>query len=154
MFRLQVFKMGLTKTALETKQQQQRYFTADEIHGLFEWTYPACGETRQLLIEKHGEEDVAAARGDGAHDGAHDGWAAAGPAVGMSNFSTLYTLAEEEDELEEMTPAVREMRSKLNAAEQEAQKAAQERQSIEGSLSEAQEQLEVAADEITAAVNA
>merc|ERR1719329_1204550 len=40
MFRLQVYKMGLTKTALESNQQQHRYFTAEEIHGLFEWTDP------------------------------------------------------------------------------------------------------------------
>merc|ERR1719215_2219948 len=56
MFRLQVFKMGLTKTALEAKPQQQ-YFTSGEIRGLFEWTDPAEGETRKLLMEKHGQAD-------------------------------------------------------------------------------------------------
>ena len=34
-----------------------RYFTADEIHGLFEWTDPAEGETRKLLRDMHGIED-------------------------------------------------------------------------------------------------
>ncbi|CAJ1352309.1 unnamed protein product [Effrenium voratum] len=101
MFRLQVFKMGLTKTALETKQQQ-RYFTADEIHGLFEWADPAQGETRQLLRQMHGIEDAwlcsdcraqdCAAQGDG------DAWLKAGPAVGLSSFSYLYkTLQGEQD---------------------------------------------------------
>ena len=33
-----------------------RYFTADEIHGLFEWTDPAQGETRKLLRDMHGIE--------------------------------------------------------------------------------------------------
>merc|ERR1719487_115465 len=48
MFRLQVFKMGLMKTALEA-DNQNRYFTAKEIRALFEWTDPAEGETRQLV---------------------------------------------------------------------------------------------------------
>lgn len=34
MFRLQVFKMGLTRTALEA-EQQQRYFTAGPFGSLF-----------------------------------------------------------------------------------------------------------------------
>ena len=36
----------------------RRYFTADEIHGLFEWADPAQGETRQLLRQMHGIEDA------------------------------------------------------------------------------------------------
>merc|ERR1719253_395320 len=52
MFRLQVFKMGLTRTALESSQTHN-YFTAREIRALFEWTEPALGETRNLLLEKH-----------------------------------------------------------------------------------------------------
>merc|ERR1712087_981635 len=57
MFRLQVFKMGLTKTALEGSKQHS-YFTAREIKALFEWTDPAQGETRKLLLDKHGEDDA------------------------------------------------------------------------------------------------
>merc|ERR1719253_35121 len=51
MFRLQVFKMGISKNALDG-DQQHAYFTQREIRALFEWTDPAEGETRQLLKEK------------------------------------------------------------------------------------------------------
>merc|ERR1719440_862759 len=53
MFRLQVFKMGLSKTALES-DQKHNYFSQKDIKTLFEWTDPAEGETRKTLIEKHG----------------------------------------------------------------------------------------------------
>merc|ERR1712139_13749 len=87
MFRLQVFKMGLTKTALEAKQQQ-RYFTSAEIRGLFEWTDPSQGETRNLLLDKHGEEQENVAMVNAQHD-CGQSWLEAGPAVGVSNFSML-----------------------------------------------------------------
>merc|ERR1719161_175241 len=90
MFRLQVFKMGLGKAALEAKQQH-RYFTEAEIRGLFKWTDPARGETRRLLLEKHGKEEDAAAEREARHDGAHEGWLKAGPALGLSNFSLLFS---------------------------------------------------------------
>merc|ERR1719253_1760562 len=54
MFRLQVFKMGLTKTALESSDKSHRYFTQREIKALFDWTDPSVGETRKMLLEKHG----------------------------------------------------------------------------------------------------
>mmetsp|Transcript_86459 Transcript_86459/g.186951 ORF Transcript_86459/g.186951 Transcript_86459/m.186951 type:complete len:1456 (-) Transcript_86459:31-4398(-) len=55
MFRLQVFKMGLTRTALESSQTHN-YFTAREIRALFEWTEAEESETMKLLADKHGEE--------------------------------------------------------------------------------------------------
>jgi len=91
MFRLQVFKMGITRTALEGTQQQA-YFTAREIRALFEWTDPAEGATRKLLVEKHGADTDAkvqeAADDDGA-DGA-EGWLEKGPAVGLSDLSLVF----------------------------------------------------------------
>merc|ERR1719453_2333098 len=42
MFRLQVYKMGITKNALEAKSAHS-YFTAREIRAMFEWTDPAQG---------------------------------------------------------------------------------------------------------------
>ncbi|CAE7676835.1 ercc6l [Symbiodinium microadriaticum] len=149
MFRLQVFKMGLTKTALETKQQQ-RYFTAEEIHGLFEWTDPAHGETRALLRHQHGIEDCAA------QCDAPDEWLKAGPAVGLSSFSFLYSTlqGEQDDELAGAAPEVRLMKAKLKIAEDAAGKAAAARLVKEGSLTTAQQQLEKAAAEIKSATSA
>merc|ERR1719316_853003 len=80
MFRLQVFKMGLTRTALESDNQAQRYFSQREIKALFEWTEPSEGETRKMLLAKHGESDdntQEAAADDGADD-AECGWLKAG----------------------------------------------------------------------------
>jgi len=149
MFRLQVFKMGLTKTALETKQQQ-RYFTAEEIHGLFEWTDPAHGETRALLRHQHGIEDCAA-QCDAPHE-----WLKAGPAVGLSSFSFLYSTlqGDQDDELAGAAPEVRLMKAKLKIAEDAAGKAAAARLVKEGSLTTAQQQLEKAAAEIKSASSA
>merc|ERR1719491_785656 len=91
MFRLQVFKMGITRTVLEGSQQQA-YFTAREIRALFEWTDPSEGATRKLLMEKHGADTDAnvqqAADDDGAS--AADGWFEKGPAVGLSNLSLVF----------------------------------------------------------------
>eukprot|EP00913_Durusdinium_trenchii_P022288 g20941.t1 len=119
MFRLQVFKMGLTKTALETKQQQ-RYFTAEEIHGLFEWTDPKLGETRKLLRDMHGIEDCAAVSDPG-----------------LTN----------EEIGEEMAPEVRLMKAQLKVAEEAAGKAAQTRLEVETSLQKAQQELQKTQDE-------
>jgi len=55
MFRLQVFKMGLTKSALEADQSKS-YFSSREIKALFDWTDPAEGETRKMILEKHGAD--------------------------------------------------------------------------------------------------
>nr|QDO16211.1 DNA excision repair protein ERCC-6 [Lingulodinium polyedra] len=156
MFRLQVFKMGLTKTALETRQQH-RYFAADEIRGLFEWTDPALGETRRLLVEKHGDEDGEAADRAARCDGSHEGWLEAGPALGLSSFSALYsTLAQEQEELQEggCAEELREMRHKLGEAERKAQGAAEARQAVETSLEAAQGGIEAAVQQLSTAAEA
>ncbi|CAK9054889.1 DNA excision repair protein ERCC-6-like (ATP-dependent helicase ERCC6-like) [Durusdinium trenchii] len=136
MFRLQVFKMGLTKTALETKQQQ-RYFTAEEIHGLFEWTDPKLGETRKLLRDMHGIEDCAAVSDPGLTN-----------VAGLSSFSYLYQTLQGEEEIgEEMAPEVRLMKAQLKVAEEAAGKAAQTRLEVETSLQKAQQELQKTQDE-------
>eukprot|EP00928_Gymnodinium_smaydae_P096301 TRINITY_DN8476_c3_g2_i3.p1 TRINITY_DN8476_c3_g2~~TRINITY_DN8476_c3_g2_i3.p1 ORF type:complete len:700 (+),score=216.55 TRINITY_DN8476_c3_g2_i3:181-2280(+) len=153
MFRLQVFKMGLTRTALETRQQH-RYFTAAEIRGLFEWTDPSRGETRKLLIEKHGEADDDAAERNARQDGSDRGWLKAGPAIGVSNFATIYTtLAAEEADAEDADGGaeVAEMRSRLRDAEGKAERAAEARSALEGALDGAQRGAEEAARAIAAA---
>mmetsp|Transcript_46829 Transcript_46829/g.87802 ORF Transcript_46829/g.87802 Transcript_46829/m.87802 type:complete len:1470 (-) Transcript_46829:28-4437(-) len=98
MFRLQVFKMGLTKTALEG-DKQQRYFTEREIRSLFEWCDPAEGETRKMLLEMSGDDPDGVVQQLADEDGAvDDGWMSAGPAVGISDFAAIYSAAMKEDE--------------------------------------------------------
>jgi len=137
MFRLQVFKMGLTKTALETKQQQ-RYFTADEIHGLFEWTDPAQGETRKLLRDMHGIEDCASQCDAGLTS-----------VAGLSSFSYLYKTLQGEDVDEEMTPEVRLMKAQLKVAEETAGKAATKRAEVETNLQKAQQELQKTMEDLS-----
>lgn len=140
MFRLQVFKMGLTKTALETKQQQ-RYFTADEIHGLFEWTDPAEGETRKLLRDMHGIEDCTTQ--------CDKGLTIRPTVAGLSSFSYLYNTLQVEDEVaEEMAPEVRLMKAQLKVAEEAAGKAAQLRAEVELSLQKAQQELQTTMEDL------
>eukprot|EP00927_Polykrikos_kofoidii_P002539 TRINITY_DN11011_c0_g2_i1.p1 TRINITY_DN11011_c0_g2~~TRINITY_DN11011_c0_g2_i1.p1 ORF type:complete len:2071 (+),score=443.47 TRINITY_DN11011_c0_g2_i1:164-6214(+) len=100
MFRLQVFKMGLTKSALEG-DQQHRYFTSKEIRSLFAWTDPAIGETRQRLLKspifaESEKATVEAACEDGARDepqgadscnGSEGGWLS--QCAGVSDFGKL-----------------------------------------------------------------
>lgn len=155
MFRLQVFKMGLTKTAFETRQQN-RYFTSNEIRGLFEWTNPAKGETRRLLVEKHGEEEDEQVQESARTDGAHQGWLKAGPALGLSNFSTLYTsLAQDEDDQDEdFSEEVKDMKVKVCQAEQNAQDSVAARQAAEAILGAAQQGIDGVAQEVARAAEA
>lgn len=87
-FRLQMFKMGLSKTTLEGTRHQS-CFTSAEIRGLFELADPSSGETRKTLIDKHGQQQGDIVKHYADLDGAHDGWLQAGPVVGLSNFTTL-----------------------------------------------------------------
>jgi len=132
MFRLQVFKMGLTKTALEG-DQQQRYFTSREIRALFDWTDPAQGETRRLLAEKHGSAGEELVRQHADEDGASDGgWMAAGPAVGISDFAALYGLGAPEEEPDMACSAqVEEAKQKLLAADEKLQRMLDARRAAE-----------------------
>eukprot|EP00930_Biecheleria_cincta_P046342 TRINITY_DN31958_c0_g1_i1.p1 TRINITY_DN31958_c0_g1~~TRINITY_DN31958_c0_g1_i1.p1 ORF type:complete len:1592 (+),score=415.02 TRINITY_DN31958_c0_g1_i1:431-4777(+) len=149
MFRLQVFKMGLTKSALET-EQAQRYFTSREIRALFEWVDPSLGETRQMLESKHGKEPDAVVESAAVDDGAHPtgddkGWIAAGPAVGLSNFSLLgQASASEEDgnHDEEFFAQVAEAKEKLDAADAKLQQKQQQREQAEAHRDQAVEELE------------
>ena len=86
MFRLQVFKMGITRTALEGNSQHS-YFTAREIRALFEWTDPSEGSTRKMLIDKHGVDSDLGAHVAADDDGGKTGWLDEGPAVGLIDFS-------------------------------------------------------------------
>eukprot|EP00929_Paragymnodinium_shiwhaense_P031681 TRINITY_DN1769_c0_g3_i1.p1 TRINITY_DN1769_c0_g3~~TRINITY_DN1769_c0_g3_i1.p1 ORF type:complete len:1585 (-),score=607.29 TRINITY_DN1769_c0_g3_i1:161-4564(-) len=94
MFRLQVYKMGLTKTALEDGQQNA-YFTAKEIRALFEWCDPMQGETRQLLLKEHGDEDPIIE--EAAFEDGKELWEKAG-VVGLSDFGGLHKLGTQEEQ--------------------------------------------------------
>jgi hypothetical protein len=122
MFRLQVFKMGLTKTALEA-DQGHRYFSSREIRALFEWTDPVEGETRKMLLEKHGEEKAEATSEAARQDGS-DSWLEAGPAVGLSDFTTLYGAMVQEDAVPDaaVSAQVMEAKQKLGAADEKFQR--------------------------------
>jgi len=132
MFRLQVFKMGLSKTALEA-EQQKAYFTAREIRALFEWTDPAEGETRKHLLEQQGEDTSAAIQQAADEDGASEGWFAAGPTVGLSDFSTLYSgMSSKDEEMDgECLQQVEEAKQKLGAADEKFQQMQEARQTAE-----------------------
>lgn len=137
MFRLQVFKMGLTRTALEA-EQQQRYFTAREIRALFEWVDPSLGETRQMLEKKHGKDMDAPTRTAAVEDGAEpsesdQGWLQAGPAVGLSNFNGLFggSVAEQEVQDDDFSAQVIEAKQKLEAADAKLQQKQEARQLAE-----------------------
>merc|ERR1719215_2000330 len=105
MFRLQVFKMGLTKTALEA-DKTHNYFTAREIRALFEWVDPQEGETRKMLKDKHGEESEHIVEEASRADGSDQGWLKAGPAVGLSDFGLLYgSVVPEEEEQDDACAA-------------------------------------------------
>lgn len=150
MFRLQVFKMGLTRTALEA-DQQQRYFTAREIRALFEWTDPSQGETRQLLLDKHGEEAESSIKDAAIEDGAEKdedaesgGWLKAGPAVGLSDFTCLFTTGaqEEEEKDENFSAQVQEAKQKLSAADDKLQMKQKEREEAEANRDRLAKELE------------
>eukprot|EP00929_Paragymnodinium_shiwhaense_P118902 TRINITY_DN907_c0_g2_i1.p1 TRINITY_DN907_c0_g2~~TRINITY_DN907_c0_g2_i1.p1 ORF type:complete len:1937 (+),score=753.68 TRINITY_DN907_c0_g2_i1:111-5921(+) len=137
MFRLQVFKMGLSKAALEV-QQQQCYFTDREIKALFEWTDPALGETRRLLDDQHaGEESRSGAVHESAEqDGAvADDWMNAGPAVALSDLGVVLSNAVSKDTLQkqnnECSERLSEAKRRLNAAEEKLQAASAQKQAAE-----------------------
>merc|ERR1719310_1504959 len=89
MFRLQTFKLGLTKTALES-DESKRIFTQKEIRALFSWTEPAEGETRRHLAHAHNEDNngeeamLQACKEDGADD---EGWLGDWLAAGASDLA-------------------------------------------------------------------
>jgi len=147
MFRLQVFKMGLTRSALETAQAE-RYFTNREIRALFEWVDPSLGETRQMLENKHGKEPNAVVESAAADDGAHPagddkGWIAAGPAVGLSNFCLLGQVSEEDgNHDEEFHAQVAEAKENFDAADAKLQQKQQQREEEEAHREQATEELE------------
>eukprot|EP00931_Biecheleriopsis_adriatica_P075533 TRINITY_DN4937_c0_g1_i1.p1 TRINITY_DN4937_c0_g1~~TRINITY_DN4937_c0_g1_i1.p1 ORF type:complete len:1573 (+),score=524.53 TRINITY_DN4937_c0_g1_i1:64-4782(+) len=156
MFRLQVFKMGLTRTALEA-DQGSRYFTAKEIRALFEWVDPAQGETRQLLLDKHGKDSEDAICAAAAEDGSLEsvraegeprpGWLKAGSVVGLSDFACLYGVSakeEEEPQDEAFSAQVAEAKQKLGAADEKLQKMQQAREQAEAEKDRVQKELEEA----------
>mmetsp|Transcript_48006 Transcript_48006/g.129412 ORF Transcript_48006/g.129412 Transcript_48006/m.129412 type:complete len:1166 (+) Transcript_48006:3-3500(+) len=153
MFRLQVFKMGLTNSALEASQQH-RYFTQDEIRALFKWADPAKGETMRLIAEKHSQRDGDLAAEHAQVDGAQDGWLQAGPAIGLSVFSSLFrALAPEEPQEEDGlgSEEVREMRARISRAEQESVRQSEARAAAEGQVAQAQLGAQEAAGQIASA---
>jgi len=132
MFRLQVFKMGLAKTALES-DKTQNYFTSREIRALFEWTDPSEGETLKMLNEKHGKDSDEAVEQAAQEDGSGEGWFAAGPTRGLSDFTGLYgtlTQAEEEED-EDCAAQVAEAKEKLGAADEKLRTATEAKQEAE-----------------------
>jgi hypothetical protein len=137
MFRLQVFKMGLTRTALESDHQRS-YFTSREIRALFEWTDPAQGETRRLMLEKHGEPSEKEAGQAADEDGASEGWLHAGPAVGLSDLTLVFgsctpdTGAETDVDIDSACNAkILAVREKLNAADEKLQSVLELRRAAE-----------------------
>eukprot|EP00931_Biecheleriopsis_adriatica_P045058 TRINITY_DN25823_c0_g1_i1.p1 TRINITY_DN25823_c0_g1~~TRINITY_DN25823_c0_g1_i1.p1 ORF type:complete len:1592 (+),score=460.64 TRINITY_DN25823_c0_g1_i1:38-4777(+) len=134
MFRLQVFKMGLTKTALEG-EKQSRYFTAKEIRELFEWTDPAQGETRQLILDKHGPESEQPVLEAASEDGAVEaGWLGDWITAGVSDFGSLMGGFSKKDEEETETKGeegvakkIEEAKQKLEDAEAQSRTAAEAR---------------------------
>lgn len=156
MFRLQVFKMSLTKTALEG-EQGQRYFTEREIRSLFEWTDPAEGETRKMLLENHGPDSERLVRHAAEDDGSVEcGWFQAGPAVGLSDFSALFKASgrsegeEHDDDGDDVTGAqVAEAKGQLGAADERAQHTGELRQAAENE----QDSLKTNLDEVLSKIN-
>eukprot|EP00928_Gymnodinium_smaydae_P000998 TRINITY_DN10374_c0_g1_i1.p1 TRINITY_DN10374_c0_g1~~TRINITY_DN10374_c0_g1_i1.p1 ORF type:complete len:1481 (-),score=517.39 TRINITY_DN10374_c0_g1_i1:693-4844(-) len=151
MFRLQVFKMGLSKTALEANQQAS-YFTAREIRALFDWTDPAEGETRKLIDAKHGDaalQELVRTASD--EDGAGDGWFEDGPAVGLSDFGALFgSLAGERGEREatesdcvDAAAHVSQAQERLGAADEKLQHRQGEREAAEANHERTRKELEV-----------
>lgn len=140
MFRLQVFKMGLTRTALEA-DQQHRYFTAKEIRALFEWVDPAQGETRALLREKHGEGQEAELAAAAAEDGSR-AWMQT-PALDLSDFACLYGSAQEEEVQDEgFSAQVAEAKQKLEAADEKLSERKRLRQEAEAEVARLAAELE------------
>lgn len=164
MFRLQVFKMGLAKTALDA-EQPRHYFTSNEIRGLFEWCGdgPELRQTPELLLQKHGAAQDDFAKRCAKEDGAEEGWlASAGPHACLSNFSALYTAPAirqdtaallTEGKLEQGSQVqVTEMMKRLGQADEEIEEVAREQQSAQEKLEAAQAALGTVGEEVTDAV--
>lgn len=124
MFRLQVFKMGLANTALQAGSKSENYFSAREIKALFEWTDPAEGATRKMLQGDNGE-DADDCIEELARDDGSDGWLSAGPAVGLSDFTKIYSGLTKSEETEDQGDAceaqLEDAQQKLGAADEKLQ---------------------------------
>jgi len=133
MFRLQVFKMGLTRTALEA-DQQHRYFTAKEIRALFEWVDPSKGETRELLREKHGEDETVQLAAAEDAEG-EKGWLS--EPIGLSDFACLYGTSQEEEAQDEgFSAQVAEAKQQLEAADEKLQGKQKAKEDAEAALTQ------------------
>lgn len=154
MFRLQVFKLGLMRETLDAKDQHH-YFTSKEIRSLFDWTDPAEGETRKVLVEAHSQdqEDTVLARAR--DDGADEGWREAGPVIGFSNFSVLFSQQSakgrttEPDQVESVQAA--EMKAKLVSAQEKLRETTEAKQNSEQQSSATTGSFEEATQSIAAA---
>jgi len=149
MFRLQVFKMGLTKAALEN-EKQTNLFTAKEIRALFEMTDPAEGETR-LLLQHGGSTSEAAVREAADEDGAaEDGWLGDWLAAGASDFADFtrnYSSAEEAP-ADGVEKHVAETKQKLDSAAERTQKVAEAHKVVEEKRDTTKQNIAEAAAEI------
>jgi len=152
MFRLQIFKMGLMRAALEV-DQQQNYFTGKEIRALFEWTDPAKGETRGLLAEKHGGElDDEAVKRSAYEDGAAETWLQGGHALCLTDFGIVHSKLAllDESPKDECSAQLSEAKQKLKASEDKVQQSTQQRQEAEARRDAAVAEL----SQVTSAVEA
>merc|ERR1719161_3146728 len=121
------------RTALEAKPQQH-YFTSREIRGLFDWTDPAEGETRRLLVESHGEQREEDTVHNALEDGIDEASLRESGVVGMSNFSALFTSLQQSKEGDECSVQIAEMRKKLADSETRIGQASEIQQATEGNL--------------------
>lgn len=135
MFRLQVFKMGLMRTALEAKPQQH-YFTAREIRGLFDWTDPAEGETWKLLLDGHGDASEESTACHARSDGIDEAFVQRAGIVALNNFSALFksVLRREDCDGDECSAQMVEMKKKLEDSNSRIEHVEEMRQVAEGSL--------------------
>eukprot|EP00928_Gymnodinium_smaydae_P082455 TRINITY_DN6579_c0_g1_i4.p1 TRINITY_DN6579_c0_g1~~TRINITY_DN6579_c0_g1_i4.p1 ORF type:complete len:1317 (-),score=321.61 TRINITY_DN6579_c0_g1_i4:72-4022(-) len=153
-FRLQVFKMGLTRTALESNNQQNRYFTAREVRGLFDGPPEAAeeSETRRLLREQLGEEQDTVAHAAVDADGGSE-WLPAGPALGLSLASRVFSLADQEDVggASAENPVMAQLRCRIDAADRRLHETAEVRRESERLVDETTEAFERVGRECLAA---
>eukprot|EP00929_Paragymnodinium_shiwhaense_P085666 TRINITY_DN4608_c1_g1_i1.p1 TRINITY_DN4608_c1_g1~~TRINITY_DN4608_c1_g1_i1.p1 ORF type:complete len:1931 (+),score=735.71 TRINITY_DN4608_c1_g1_i1:109-5901(+) len=141
MFRLQTFKLGLTKTALEN-EDSKRIFTQKEIRNLFSWTEPAEGETRRHLVQAHGsaageEAMLQACREDGSEA---DGWLGDWLAAGASDLAGVHGSAvssaetqqsPEKAKKDDIEAEIQSAKQKLSQADEEMQRAVEARKAAE-----------------------
>eukprot|EP00435_Cladocopium_sp_Y103_P062515 s1151_g24.t1 len=113
---------------------QANWMPAKEIRALFEWVDPNKGETRELLREKHGEDEtVQLAATEDASDG--KGWLSE-PTIGLSDFACLYGNQEEEAEDEGFSAQVAEARQHLEAADEKLQAKQKAKEDAEAALTQ------------------